>query len=137
MLPSVSAKVAAVTTVTRARGARVRSATPQCKEYNSSGQLDRFELSTAAYEEALELVSELPHDPAPINPEEVGEVGEAEEELRTFDHVHAVCVEALAGGSSAPPPVKPYHSGAHSWELTAGVGRPSGSLRKRPGTGAM
>ena len=88
----MSAKVAAVITVTHARGARVRSATPQCKEYNSSGQLDRFELSTAAYEEALELVSELPHDPAPIDPEEVGEVGEAEEEFRTFDsHACGVC----------------------------------------------
>ena len=48
----------------------------QCKEYNSSGQLDRFEAS--------ELVSELPHDPAPIDPEEVGEVEEAEEECPYF-----------------------------------------------------
>ena len=134
-IPSVSAKVAAVTTVTHARGARVRSATPQCKEYNSSGQLDRFELSTAAYEEALELVSELPHDPAPIDPEEVGEVGEAEEEFRTFDP--RACGVCGGVGGREQCTHNPYYSSAHSWELTAGVGRPSGSLRKRPGTGAM
>ena len=95
------------------------------------GKVIRFELSTASFDDALELVQDFTTSAPSVDPEESGEgILDPQAEFRVVDPTLCDSVGGASGVEQCT--FKPFHNGPHSWELVGrGGGRPSASLRDR------